>query len=223
MNLALFGGTFDPPHLGHLAVARAAAKRFDLKQVLFVPADVPPHKQKQPLTPYPHRYAMTALACAAEKFFVPSTLEAASAGKPSYTLETVRKVKAGLRAKDRLFVIVGADMWATIGTWWHAEELLQEAEFIIANRPGYSLAEIAAALPASLRPKQDVISAFMRGKGKPMGDFLILGDLMLHLLADVHVDVSSTQVRLAARASRPLGKLVPAPVADYIKKTRLYS
>ena len=147
MNLALFGGTFDPPHLGHLAVARAAAQRLGLKQVLFVPADVPPHKQKKPLTPYLHRYAMTALACAEEKTFVPSTLEAAGNGKPSYTLETVRRVKAGLRKSDRLFVLVGADMWATVATWWHAEELLREAEFIVASRPGFTLADVAGALP----------------------------------------------------------------------------
>ena len=145
MKLALFGGTFDPPHLGHIAVARAAVRRFKLDEVWFVPADVPPHKQKQPVTPYVHRYAMTALACAEDKRFVPSTIEAASDGRPSYTLETVRRVKAGLRASDQLFVIVGADMWATVATWWHAEELLREAAFIVVSRPGLGIAEIPGA------------------------------------------------------------------------------
>ncbi len=67
MNLALFGGTFDPVHRGHLKVARAAADHFALKEVWFVPADIPPHKQKEPITLYEHRYAMTALAVAGEK------------------------------------------------------------------------------------------------------------------------------------------------------------
>ena len=76
MNIGLFGGTFDPIHRGHIALARAAQEQFKLSRVLFVPANVPPHKQKQPLTPFAHRYAMIALATAAEKSFVPSLLEA---------------------------------------------------------------------------------------------------------------------------------------------------
>ena len=76
MNLALFGGTFDPIHRGHLKVARAAAGRLGLKEVWFVPADIPPHKLKEPVTPFYHRYAMTTLAVAGEKDFIPSLLEA---------------------------------------------------------------------------------------------------------------------------------------------------
>ena len=76
MNIALFGGTFDPIHRGHVVVARAAAEKFELKQVWFVPADIPPHKQKAPLTSFYHRYAMVSLALAGEKDFVPSLLEA---------------------------------------------------------------------------------------------------------------------------------------------------
>ena len=76
MNLALFGGTFDPIHRGHVVVARAAAAKFQLKQVRFVPADIPPHKQKTPITSYYHRYAMVSLALAGQKELVPSLLEA---------------------------------------------------------------------------------------------------------------------------------------------------
>ncbi len=76
MNIALFGGTFDPIHRGHVIVARAAAAKFELKQVWFVPADIPPHKQKTPILSFYHRYAMVALALAGEKAFVPSLLEA---------------------------------------------------------------------------------------------------------------------------------------------------
>ena len=75
MNIGLFGGTFDPIHRGHLALARAARERFELGRILFVPANIPPHKQKQPTTSYFHRYAMLALATTGEKEFVPSLLE----------------------------------------------------------------------------------------------------------------------------------------------------
>src|SRR5512142_1782639 len=97
MNVALFGGTFDPVHLGHLAVARAAQQRFALRLVYFVPADIPPHKTGQPITAYEHRYAMLALATAGEKNFVPSTLESPQAvhgrGGANYTIDTVRRCR----------------------------------------------------------------------------------------------------------------------------------
>src|ERR1019366_2296642 len=76
MNIGLFGGSFDPIHRGHISLAQAAARRYSLRQGLFVPGDGPPHKQKQPITAFVHRYAMLALAIQAEKQFVPSLLEA---------------------------------------------------------------------------------------------------------------------------------------------------
>src|ERR1051326_1351891 len=118
MNIALFGGTFDPIHRGHLAIARAARHRFNLAVWSFIPADVPPHKQKTPVSSFEHRYAMVALATAGEKTFVPSLLEAppryqnvlpfrdeadlrerhesARAG-PSYSIDTVRRLKATIQ------------------------------------------------------------------------------------------------------------------------------
>src|ERR1700733_3594161 len=104
MNIGLFGGTFDPIHRGHLALARAARDRYKLSRILFVPAHVPPHKQKQPLSAFSHRYAMIALATAQEKDFAPSLLEApedldsavikekARSPKPNYTVDTVKRL-----------------------------------------------------------------------------------------------------------------------------------
>src|SRR5262245_13970308 len=93
MKIGLFGGTFDPVHLGHLAVARAATEKFDLARVYFVPADLPPHKQKRKLTDFQHRFAMLALATAEDQRFVPSLLDA-PAGAPNYSVETVRRLKS---------------------------------------------------------------------------------------------------------------------------------
>ena len=83
MNIGLFGGTFDPVHRGHLALARVALAQYKLNRIYFVPANIPPHKQQQPLTPFLHRFAMLALATADEKAFIPSLLEAAEEAFPN--------------------------------------------------------------------------------------------------------------------------------------------
>src|SRR5579863_3176299 len=108
MNIGLFGGTFDPIHRGHMALARAAMEQYKLHRIHFVPANTPPHKQRQPLSPFVHRFAMLALATREEKAFVPSLLEAPEENvtpirkdrdaKPNYTIDTVRRLKQSFKA-----------------------------------------------------------------------------------------------------------------------------
>ena len=156
MNIGLFGGTFDPVHKGHLALAHAAMERCKLHKVCFVPANVPPHKQKRPLAPFVHRFAMVALATAGEKAFVPSLLEAPDEetnrkGRqeknlqemPNYTIDTIRRMKQSFKAADRLFLLIGIDAFDEIANWHEAEALFRECEFVVAGRPGYSLADVA--------------------------------------------------------------------------------
>jgi nicotinate-nucleotide adenylyltransferase len=232
MNIGLFGGTFDPIHRGHLALARAARERCKLSRILFVPADVPPHKQGQPLSAFPHRYAMIALATAQEKDFIPSMLEAPQdldaggpgkgktrVAKPNYTIDTVRRLKQSCKQADRLFLLIGIDAFADITNWHQAEALFRECEFIVASRPGYSLADVANALPASLRPRQEVTRPFQ--KQAATGD-LVLKGVTIHLLDEVYQPISSTTIREAAAAGKPLTRFVEPAVADYIKKTGLY-
>lgn len=222
MNIALFGGTFDPVHRGHLEVARAAVRRFRLQQVLFVPAHVPPHKQKQPVTAYQHRFAMLALATAGEKRFVPSLLEApdgAAANSPSYSILTVRRVQRTLGERDRLFFLIGIDAFLDIATWREPEALLREAEFIVASRPGFSLADVGAALPASLRPEKAVLAALKRAQATGS---IVRNGVRIHLLSDVRVPLSGTNIRTAAARGRSLARQVPSAVAEYIRKTHLY-
>src|SRR5438445_6886073 len=126
MNIGLFGGTFDPIHRGHIALARAAKESFQLGRIYLVPTNVPPHKQRQPITPYFHRYAMVVLATVGDKAFVPSLLEApgvVTAPAPSgtgrqaahampganYSIDTVRRIKESLKKSDRLFFLIGMD------------------------------------------------------------------------------------------------------------------
>ncbi len=227
MNIALFGGTFDPVHRGHLAVARAAQQRFDLRQVLFVPAAVPPLKQRQPVTPFLHRYAMLVLATAEEKNFLPSLLEAPESwggtapegNGPSYTIDTLHRLKCRLKKSDRLFFLIGIDAFLEIAAWHEPEALLREVEFIVASRPGFSLADIARALPARLRPKTEVTRALQR---QPARGDIVLPGATIHLLEEVHEKVSATQVRAAAARGRGLASLVGSEVAEYIAKMHLY-
>jgi nicotinate-nucleotide adenylyltransferase len=221
MNVGLLGGTFDPIHRGHLAVARAAQQRFDLGRILFVPAGAPPHKQEQPLTPYAHRYAMVALATSDQRAFVPSDIESYEqlGGKPSYSIDTVRRLKKQLKKSDRLFFIIGMDAFREIATWRAPEELLRETDFIVVSRPGYSLADIGASLPESLSPDAKVTKAL---RSQPASGDIVLKGAALHVLPDVHEEISATQIRAAARTGRKLDALVGEPVAEYIRKTGLY-
>ena len=226
MKIALFGGTFDPIHRGHVTVARAALHKFGLKQIWFVPADVPPHKRKVPITSFYHRYAMTCLALAEDREFLPSLLEAPDIDhrdghkpKPSYTIDTVRRVKTMLGKNDRLYFLIGMDAFKDIAQWQESEELLRACEFIVAARPGYSLADVASSLPAALRPEASIIRLF---KNQKIEGPLVLPDVTLHLLPETHVEVSATQIRAAVTRGSALKKLVPDAVAEYIHKQRLY-
>lgn len=232
MNIGLFGGTFDPIHRGHLALARAARERGNLSRILFVPANAPPHKQRQPLSPFPHRYAMIALATAQERDFTPSLMEAPEdfelvgpskektrPAKPNYTVDTVKRLKQSFKKADRLFLLIGIDAFEDIAKWHQAEALFRECEFVVASRPGYSLADVANALPASLRPRQEVTRPFE--KQAATGD-LVLKGVTIHLLDQVYQPISSTAIRQAAAGGKPLGRFVDSAVADYIKKMGLY-
>ncbi|HZP24697.1 MAG TPA: nicotinate-nucleotide adenylyltransferase [Terriglobales bacterium] len=224
MKIALFGGTFDPVHRGHLTVARAAVAKFGLKQVWFIPADIPPHKQKTPITSFYHRYAMVTLAVAGEKHFLPSLVEApqpdgGKAVRPSYSVETVRRVKKSLGKSDHLYFLIGIDAFKDIAKWYKAEELLGECEFIVAARPGFSLADVATSLPEKLRPSAAVSRLFRK---QEISGPLVLPGVTLHMLPETHENVSATQIRAAASKSGALQRLVPETVAEYIQKERLY-
>ena len=226
MNIGLFGGSFDPIHRGHVSLAQAAARRYSLRQVLFVPGNVPPHKQKQPITAFVHRYAMLALAIQAEKQFVPSLLEAPAELGPgdakngvNYSIDTVRRLKSSLKKSDRIFFLIGVDAFRDIAKWREARALLAECDFVVASRPGYSLRDVAEALPESLRPRSSVTRPFHK---QPATGDLVLPGVTLHLLEGVHQNVSATVIRAAAAQGKPLAKWLDPRVADYIKKTGLY-
>jgi len=219
MKIALFGGTFDPVHLGHLAVARAAADTFGLGRVYFVPAEVPPHKRDRTLTDFQHRFAMLALATADDARFVPSLIEAHS-GEPNYSIQTVRRMKSSLKKSDKLYFLIGVDAFKEISIWRRPVELLAQCDFIVASRPGHALGTIGEALPEALRPADAVLRGL---RDRRAGASIALPSTTIHLLTDVSQRISSTQIRAAAQKSvQQLSRYVPRLVAEYIKKERLY-
>ncbi len=138
LRLAIFGGTFDPIHNAHLAVAREAAARFRLDRVWLVPAERPPHKQGVTHASYEDRYHMVELACRDEPEFEASRLEQGTAS--SYSIDTIEKVRARLAPGDELFFLIGADAFAEIESWRRWQDVIRAVKFIVVSRPGHRYA-----------------------------------------------------------------------------------
>jgi nicotinate-nucleotide adenylyltransferase len=138
MRLAIFGGTFDPIHNAHLTVAREAVLCFQLDRLLLVPAANPPHKGGTTWAGYEDRCHMAELACSGEPAMEVSRLE--EGDQRSYSILTIRKVKATLGAGDTLFFLIGADAFHEICSWYRWREVVSDVEFIVVTRPGHEYA-----------------------------------------------------------------------------------
>ena len=136
MRLALFGGTFDPIHNAHLAVARAAANHFQLDRVLLIPNAIPPHKQRQKTAGYAHRLAMVELAAQADPRVAAS--RRAAGQETSCAILTIERVRRELGPDAQLFFLIGADAFSEIETWFRWRDVLAQVEFIVLSRPGYA-------------------------------------------------------------------------------------
>src|ERR1041385_4840063 len=135
-RIALYGGTFDPVHAGHVEVARKVAEVFELERVVFIPAQMAPHKIGRPVTEPIHRYAMLALATQDDPRLLISTFEL-DAPDRRYTVDTIESFQQALSDSTELFFIMGADSWSEITTWREWERLLSMTNHIVVTRPGY--------------------------------------------------------------------------------------
>jgi nicotinate-nucleotide adenylyltransferase len=217
--VALFGGSFDPIHSGHLAVARSAMKRFELDRVYFIPSGLPPHKPRRHLAPFAHRMAMVSLACADHPEFVPSMAEAGedrSGSQVFYSVDTVRHFRHTLHAHEHLYFIMGADQFLGIATWKNYETLLGLCDFIVANRPGFPIETLRLVIPPELLGRRGANAE----DADP--DTILLRRTAIHPLTTVSSHVSSTEIRRRIRHGERISGLVPPRVEEYIEKQALY-
>ena len=134
-RVGVFGGTFDPIHDGHLALAREAAARYHLDRILFVPAAHPPHKAGVTHAPYADRVRMAELACQGDPRFEVSRLEEDT--QRSYSIDTIEKIRARLAPADLLYFLIGADAFAEIRTWHRWRDVARGVRFLVVSRPGH--------------------------------------------------------------------------------------
>jgi len=209
-RIGILGGTFDPVHEGHLAVAHTVLARCNLDLLLFVPATGPPHKER-PLTPFGHRLAMLEAAVGEDPRLAVSLMEA-ERPPPSYTVDTLRELHRRLGPRQ-FFLIIGADMFAEIRLWFRYSELFRLAHLVVVARPGFALDDMGArvaALPGTFQLDQ-ARQVWQREDG-----FRII------YLPDVAIQVSSSQVRSLLARGKPVAGLVPPPVLEYIRQHGLY-
>jgi nicotinate-nucleotide adenylyltransferase len=223
-RIALFGGSFDPIHNGHLSVARAADRRFNFDEIHFIAASRPPHKLKQHLAPFPHRFAMVSLACTEHPHFVPSLAEAGedfSGTQLHYSVDTVRYFRHVCHGHgDRIFFIIGADAFLDIPMWKEYETLLGLCDFIIANRPGIRTEALRLVIPPGLMARPDAKKE--SENGNPSQVVAHLQRTTVYLLENVSNEISATDIRRRAHRGQAIHGLVSARVEEYILKQGLY-
>ena len=220
MRIAFFGGTFDPPHRGHLAIAKAAMDRLALDQVMVAPVGTQPLKRESNSTNFADRLNMVRLAFAGEPGFTISLADAPRPdGAPNYTIDVLREIKAALAPGDELFCLLGADSFLTMRRWHRAADLLFVCDFIVAGRPGFSLDDVAAALPDGVRrscneaESRRLATCRLSNGGRRSH---------IHLMPDLEMDISATEIRAAVQGEGSTEDLLAPAVVRFIRKKNLY-
>jgi nicotinate-nucleotide adenylyltransferase len=197
VRLGIMGGTFDPIHFGHLVTAEEALVQFNLDRVLFMPTGHPAFKSAEHVTPAEDRYLMTVVATATNPDFDVSRMEIDRPG-PTYTVDTLRALRAEYGPSTELFFITGADAVWEIVTWKDAQTVADLATFIAVTRPGYDL-------EAARRAHEDAATGFR-----------------IEYVEVPALAISSTDLRGRVAQKRPIRYLTPESVVSYVEKRGLY-
>jgi len=213
MKTGLFGGTFDPVHLGHLRCAEEILEMFGLEEIVFMPAASQPLKAGQKILPFHHRESMIKLAISDNDAFSCSDLENQRSGL-SYSVDTVVFFLEHYSDGRNLYFILGEDAFQEITLWKDWRKLLSKCHFIVMTRPGYTIEGLNDILPHdfSLQYQYDQKEDGYRG---PEG-------MLIYFRRLTHLDISSTDIRNRLAAGRSIRYLVPGNVLRYIAMNRLY-
>ncbi len=213
MRLGLFGGTFNPIHLGHLRAGLEVQERFSLDRVLYLPAAVPPHKTPSEILSFAHRLKMVRLAVAGQPRMKASDVEIKRPGK-SYSIQTVRYFHRAIPQGAELFFILGLDAFLEISTWKDYRQLFGLCHFIVLDRQGLSRRRLPEFLFREISPEFQLYPREHRCL-HPAG-------YSVHWTPITRMDISSTLIRGLRRQGKSLAYLVPETVEEYILKKRLY-
>jgi nicotinate-nucleotide adenylyltransferase len=206
MRIALFGGSFNPIHLGHLRAAEEDRETMSLDLVYFVPAAAPPHKPSADLAPAEHRLQMVRLATKGNRYFMVSDVEVRRSGS-SFTIDTVRYFRTTMRAQGGLYLIMGGDQFAELDTWKEADELTALCNIIVHTR----LAENESKAEAAVA----IVDRF--GYLKRDDCYVHSSGHTLHFVSTTFFPVSASLIRRKLAVGESIRYLVPTDVADYIE------
>ncbi len=212
-RIALYGGTFDPFHNGHLRIAIEVKEAFGLPEIVLLPSHKPPHKPDRPVSDAMHRLAMTREAVRGMPGFVVSDAEIRREG-PSYTLLTVREFQAAHPGAGILFVM-GADSFAEIGSWHRCDELLAACDFVVLPRPGTGG---DAMLPPGIRVELEQPHCYSWAGAA----YRLPGGKRAFCPAVPALEIASSAIREKIRSGRCIRGLVPPAVQEYIAGNHLY-
>lgn len=201
MRLGLFGGSFNPIHVGHLIASRAVAEQLRLDKVCLIPAAVPPHRMPKSLAPPEHRLAMVRLAIQGEPLFDVSDFEIRRTG-PSYTVLTVEEFQRQSGPDVQLFWIIGADSLPELANWYQSGRLVDLCQIVTAARPGWDQIDTAA-LARHFSPGQ-------------------VERLKAGILPTPRIDISASEIRRRVAQGLSIRYMVPDAVADYMAEHGLY-
>lgn len=228
-RVAYFGGSFDPPHLGHIAVARAARAALRLDTVLFAPVGAQPLKSYGSIASFDDRVEMTRLAIEGEPGMALSLADAPTpSGTPNYTVDTLARLRAELPGGCTLYCLMGADSFLTLRRWHRAAEIPFMVPLIVASRPGQPLDDLKAALPPDLTV-EPATCAEQNAAGIDLRCFTLEdasgNRAPFYLLPGLDVKISASDIRARVRAKIPESedqKLLPEKVAKYVRAHALY-
>jgi nicotinate-nucleotide adenylyltransferase len=213
VRVGLLGGTFNPVHWGHLRAAEEIREMFNLKQVIFIPTNISPHKESKEIVTADHRLKMLDLAIEDNPYFFTSDVELKRSGK-SYSIETISHFKQKFGEELTLFFILGIDAFLEITSWKNYQALFSICNFIVMSRPRYEIKEFYQVIPAQVKKDFHYHPNEKR--------FIHSSQVSIYFTEITPIDISSNSIRTLIKDGRSIKYLLPEEVENYVKEHKFY-